>query len=153
MPLDSKHFPALETLHVIKCDKLELFKGHGDQNFNLKLKEVTFVIMPQLEILPHWVQGCANTLLSLHLSYCLNLEVLPDWLPMLTNLRELNIDFCLKLRSLPDGMHRLTALEHLRIKDCDELCIKYKPQVGECWDQISHIKQITIDEQNISKKR
>ncbi|KAG5043343.1 hypothetical protein JHK87_007258 [Glycine soja] len=153
LPLDSKHFPALETLHVINCDKLELFKGHGDQNFNLKLKEVTFGIMPQLEILPNWVQGCANTLLFLHLSSCYNLEVLPDWLPMLTNLRKLNIGYCPKLRSLPDGMHCLTALEHLRIIDCDELCIKYKPQVGECWDQISHIKEITIDEQKIWKKR
>ncbi|KHN07375.1 putative disease resistance protein RGA3 [Glycine soja] len=153
LPLDSKHFPALETLHVRYCDKLELFKGHEDQNFYSKLKEVGFWEMPQLEILPHWVQGCANTLLSLHLSYCFNLEVLPDWLPMLTNLRVLDIELCPKLRSLPDGMHCLTALEHLRIKDCRELCIKYKPQVGECWDQISHIKQITIDEQEIWMKR
>ncbi|KAL5134847.1 putative disease resistance protein RGA1 [Glycine soja] len=152
LPLDSKHFPALETLHVRYCDKLELFKGHEDQNFYSKLKEVGFWEMPQLEILPHWVQGCANTLLSLHLSYCFNLEVLPDWLPMLTNLRVLDIELCPKLRSLPDGMHCLTALEHLRIKDCRELCIKYKPQVGECWDQISHIKQITIDEQEIWMK-
>lgn len=113
--LDSKHFPALELLYVINCSKLELFTGHEDQNFNLKLKTIVFSELPQLRILPHWLQGSVNTLLTLSLQHCHNLEELPDWLPMLTCLRVLIIYDCPMLQSLPDGIHCLAALEHLVI--------------------------------------
>ncbi|KAK7336562.1 hypothetical protein VNO77_17107 [Canavalia gladiata] len=142
----NKHFPALNILRVENCDKLELCKSHEDQNFNLRLKSIMFASLPQLGILPLWLQGSANTLLSLVLIDCYNLEVLPDWLPMLTCLKVLVIRDCPKLLSLPDSIHCLTALERLEIEDCPELCRKYKPQVGEYWNQISHIKQIRIGE-------
>ncbi|XP_020213510.1 putative disease resistance protein RGA3 [Cajanus cajan] len=145
-PLDSKHYPALETLAVYSCDNLDLSKGHEDQNSNLKLKSVLFISLPELGTLPHWLQGSANTLLSLVLDDCRNLEVLPDWLPMLTCLEVIFIINCPKLQSLPDGIQCLTSLERLEIEDCPELCTKYMPEVGECWNQISHIKQITIRE-------
>ena len=149
MPLDSKHFPALEYLRVDNCDKLELSNGHEDQNFNLRLKTIMFYSSPQLVNLPHWLQGSVNTLVSLMLDNCDNLEVLPDWLPKLTCLKVRYVADCPKLQSLPYGIHCVSALEHLEIADCPELCRKYKPRAGECWNQISHIKKIRTVERNI----
>jgi len=125
LPLDSKHFPALETLWIGNCDQLELFKGHEDQKFILKLKAIVFASMLQIETLPHWLQGSIKTLLSLRLEHCHNLEVLPDWLPMVTCLKALDIKDCSKLRSLPDGINCLTALERLQIINCPELFRKF----------------------------
>ena len=125
LPLDSKHFPALETLCIGNCDQLELSKGHEDQKFILKLKAILFTSMPQIETLPHWLQGSIKTLLSLRLEHCHNLEVLPDWLPMVTCLKALDIKDCSKLRSLPDGINCLTALERLQIINCPELFRKF----------------------------
>ncbi|KAL2990709.1 hypothetical protein AAZX31_11G217500 [Glycine max] len=127
LPLDSKHFPALEYLRVDNCDKLELSNGHEDQNFNLRLKTIMFYSSPQLVNLPHWLQGSVNTLVSLMLDNCDNLEVLPDWLPKLTCLKVRYIADCPKLQSLPYGIHCVSALERLEIADCPELCRKYKP--------------------------
>lgn len=154
MRLESKHFPALEILAVRNCEKLELSNDQEDQNFNLRLKTIFFYSLPQLVTLSHWLQGSKhfNILGTNRVLQSCNLEVLPDWLPALTSLKLLFIKDCPKLRSLPDGIHCLTALEHLKIEDCPELCNKYKPQVGENWNQISHIKQIRIGEQNIWKK-
>ncbi|CAJ1911707.1 unnamed protein product [Sphenostylis stenocarpa] len=146
LPLDSKHFPALEILCLRICDELELSKGHEDQNFNLKLKTILFTSLPQLGTLPHWLQGSVNTLLSLRLEHCHNLEALPDWLSMLSCLKALDIADCPKLRCLPDGINCLTALERLEIIDCPELFRKFTLQVGEYWNQISHIKRISIVE-------
>jgi len=144
LPLDSKHFPALEILGIRICDKLELSKGYEDKKFILKLKTILFNSLPQLGTLPQWLQGSINTLLSLRIEHCHNLEVLPDWLPMLSCLKALDITDCPKLRSLPDGINCLTALERLEIIDCPELFRRFTLQVGEYWDQMSHIKRISI---------
>jgi len=146
LPLDSKHFPALEILCIRICDKLGLSKGPEDQKFILKLKTILFTSLPQLGTLPHWLQGSISTLLSLRLEHCHNLEVLPDWLPMLTSLKALDITDCPKLRSLPDGINCLTALERLEVIDCPELFRKFTLQVGEHWNQMSHIKRISMFE-------
>ncbi|RDY03728.1 Disease resistance protein RGA2, partial [Mucuna pruriens] len=139
MPLDSKHCPALEILVVVNCDNLELSNGH-------EAKTIVFDSLPQLVTFPHWLQGSVNTLQTLILGHCNNLEVLLDWLPSLTCLKLLLVQDCLQLRSLSDGIHCLTALECLEIIDCPELCRKYKRQFGEYWKEISHVKQIRIFE-------
>ncbi|KOM38779.1 hypothetical protein LR48_Vigan03g216100 [Vigna angularis] len=144
VPFDSKHFPAIETLCIGNCDKIELSKGHEGQKFFLKLKTIQFLSLPQIRTLPHWLQGSIKTLLCLRLDHCRNLEVLPDWLPMLTCLKALDIKGCPKLRSLPDGINCLAALERLEIIVHPELFRKLTLQVREHWDQMSHIKRISI---------
>ena len=89
LPLDSEHFPQLETLLVDNCDKLELSEGHIDQNNNLSLKILNFVSLPQLKTLPHWLQESVDTLQHLLISSCNDLVVLPEWLSTMSCLKSL----------------------------------------------------------------
>ena len=96
--------------------------------------------------LPQWLQETANSLQTLVIINCDNLEMLTEWLSTLTNLKLLSINYCPKLISLPDNIHHLTALESLYIDGCPELCKKCQPHVGEFWSKISHIKGVFIEE-------
>ncbi|RDY03727.1 putative disease resistance protein RGA1, partial [Mucuna pruriens] len=145
--LDFKIFLELEILFVGRCGNLdlELWKGHHEeQGPKLKLKTVHLYGLPQMVALPLWLQETANSLQSLVISHCYNLEMLPQWLSTLTNLKTLEINKCPMFLSLPDNIHHLTALERLTIHGCPELCRKYQPHVGEFWPKISHIKQVLI---------
>ncbi|KAL2952687.1 hypothetical protein AAZX31_19G124500 [Glycine max] len=149
LPLDVTNFPELETLCLTYCVNLHLDlwkEHHEEQNPMLKLKCVGFGNLPQLGALPQWLQETANSLQTLAINYCDNLEMLPEWLSTLTNLKSLLIFDCSKLISLPDNIHHLTALEHLNIRGCPELCKKCQPHVGEFWSKISHIKDVFIEE-------
>ena len=112
----------------------------------LKLKCVGFWGLPQLVALPQWLQETANSLQTLFIKNCDNLEMLPEWLSTLTNLKSLLILDCAKRISLLDNIHHLTALEHLQISDCPKLCKKCHSHVGEFWSKISHIKHVFIEE-------
>ncbi|WVZ05688.1 hypothetical protein V8G54_019034 [Vigna mungo] len=145
--LDGQYFPQLETLIVDDCNDLdlELWNGHyEEESSKLKLKFLCFSDLSQLVALPEWVQEAANSLQSLFISKCHNIETLPDWLTTLTNLKTLAIRDCSKLVSLPDDIHHLSALENLRIQGCGDLCVKYEPHIGEFWPKISHIQNISI---------
>ncbi|KAG4915883.1 hypothetical protein JHK87_053440 [Glycine soja] len=149
LPLDVTNFPELETLIVHDCVNLDLdlWKDHHEeQSPMLKLKCVGLGGLPQLVALPQWLQETANSLQSLGIINCDNLEMLPEWLSTMTNLKSLVISDCPELISLPDNIHHLTALERLRIAYCPELCRKYQPHVGEFWSKISHIKEVFIEE-------
>ncbi|RDX94293.1 putative disease resistance protein RGA1, partial [Mucuna pruriens] len=147
--LDFKNFPELETLSVESSGNLdlELWKDHHEeQGPMLKLKTVHFYGLPQMVALPLWLQETANSLQSLIISNCDNLEMFPEWLSTLTNLKTLEIEECPKFLSLPDNIHHLTALERLTIEGCPELCRKCQPHVGEFWPKISYINQVLIEE-------
>ncbi|KAE9615539.1 hypothetical protein Lal_00018443 [Lupinus albus] len=146
LPLDINHFPQLETLLVDNCEYLDLTKGCDDLNSNLKLKAIRLHSLPQLSTLPCWLQESTNTLQSLLVVDCKNLEVLPEWLSTLSFLVSFGMVNCPKLMFLPNDFHRLTALGYFRIEGCPELCRKCQPQVGEYWSKISHINQIFIDQ-------
>ncbi|KAE9590722.1 putative winged helix-turn-helix DNA-binding domain, leucine-rich repeat domain, L [Lupinus albus] len=146
LPLDINHFPQLETLLVDNCEYLDLTNGYDDLNSNLRLKAIRLHSLPQLLTMPSWLQESINTLQSLIIADCKNLEVLPEWLSTLSFLGSFGIINCPKLMFLPNDIHRLTALGYLRIEGCPELCRKCQPQVGEYWPKISHINQIFIDE-------
>ncbi|KAK7392886.1 hypothetical protein VNO78_21336 [Psophocarpus tetragonolobus] len=136
----------LESLVIFKCSQLELSMGLGNQFPNSRLKLLVLQSLPQLVTLPQWLQGSVNTLHSLLIVDCNNLEELPEWLSNLICLKLLIIEHCPKLLSLPDTMHHLTNLEHLEINDCPELCKRCQPGVGLDWYKISHIKQVIIGE-------
>ncbi|XP_029126793.1 putative disease resistance protein RGA4 isoform X2 [Cajanus cajan] len=149
LPLDVENFPELETLLVEKCGNLdlELWKNHHEeQSPKLKLIYVILSGLPQLTALPQWLQKTANSLQTLSIEDCRNLEMLPEWLTSLTNLKIFGISYCLELSSLPDNFHHLTALEILEIEGCPALCRKCQPRVGEYWPKISHIKRLEIEE-------
>uniref|UniRef100_A0A0R0KES2 Rx N-terminal domain-containing protein n=1 Tax=Glycine max TaxID=3847 RepID=A0A0R0KES2_SOYBN len=125
--------PALKTLYVADC--------HSLKSLPLDVKN-----FPELETLAVIGFTIAGGLTSTGISDCDNLEVLPEWLSTMTNLKSLLILDCPKLISLPDNIHHLTALERLRIVGYPELCRKCQPHVGEFWSKISHIKDVFIKE-------
>ena len=49
------------------------------------------VNLQNMVVLPHWLQGSANTLQHLKIQDCANFATLPEWLPSLTALQTLEI--------------------------------------------------------------
>jgi len=134
----------LEVLLIFNCNKLELSMGVGSQIPNLRLKVLGFGDLPQLVTFPQWLQGSTNSLQTLGIQGCINLKEFPDWLSSLICLKLLAVSDSPKLLSLPDNMYNLTNLEDLKIKVCPELCKRLKPEVGQDWHKISHIKHVNI---------
>nr|XP_007145624.1 hypothetical protein PHAVU_007G254500g [Phaseolus vulgaris]ESW17618.1 hypothetical protein PHAVU_007G254500g [Phaseolus vulgaris] len=134
------------VLFIYCCDKLELSMDIESQIPNLRLKCLGLNQLPQLVTFPQWLQGSANSLESLIVGNCINLEELPNWLPSTICLKILSICNCPNMLSLPDNMHHLTNLKDLEIIGCPELRKRLKPEVGQDWHKISHIKRVYIDE-------
>ncbi|CAJ1967536.1 unnamed protein product [Sphenostylis stenocarpa] len=131
----------LEVLMISKCAKLELSMGLNSQIPDSRFKFILLDDLPQLVTLPKWLQGSLNTLHSLWIVDCINLEEVPEWLSTMICLELLSIENCPKLLSLPHNMHHL---QHLRIVGCPELCKRLQPEVGQDWHKILHIKQVSL---------
>ncbi|KAL2326991.1 hypothetical protein Fmac_020418 [Flemingia macrophylla] len=142
--LSSHVVTKLEYLGILNCGKLDMSLGLGNKIPDLCLNSVDFQNLSQLVTLPQWLQGCMNTLHSLRIYDCENLEELPEWLSTGICLKLLDIYNCPKLLSLPENMHHLTTLEHLEVENCPELFKRYLPGVGQEWQKISHIKKVVI---------
>jgi len=136
----------LKDLSISQCYKLELSMGLGNQIPNSRLKSLILEDLPQLVTLPQWFQGSVNSLETLAIRGCINLEELQDWLPNLICLKILVIFNCPNLLSLPDNMHHLTNLKELRLSGCPELYERIKPEVGQDWYKISHVENVYIYE-------
>jgi len=136
-------FSNLEILGIGNCHKLKLSLGNDNQIPKLKLKLLFLHYLPQLVCFPKWLQGCADTLLTLAILNCENLDELPDWLSTLICLKTLLVRNCPKLLWLPDCF---SNLENLYIKGCPELCRRYQRGVGRDWHKISHIKHVYVEE-------
>ncbi|KAL4304859.1 hypothetical protein AHAS_Ahas16G0020400 [Arachis hypogaea] len=141
LPLDTHHFPQLETLLISGVANEDWLHRSEDTNAVLRLKTI---VLSEMLTLPHSLQQYASTLQTLMILGCYELEVLPEWLSNLSSLKFLIMASCPKLMSLPSDIHRLTSLQVLRIINCRELYGKYEPQVGKCWPMISHIKHTDI---------
>nr|KYP70549.1 Disease resistance protein RGA2 [Cajanus cajan] len=129
----------LQHLQVLKfdgCTKLEALPIGLKKMISLRHLAIT----TRQFVLPD------NEIANLSSLAILNLEMLPEWLTSLTNLKIFGISYCLELSSLPDNFHHLTALEILEIEGCPALCRKCQPRVGEYWPKISHIKRLEIEE-------
>ncbi|CAJ2673533.1 unnamed protein product [Trifolium pratense] len=136
--------PNIETLVIIDCNMVILSMGDF-QIPKLKLKFLSLDSLPQLVTFPLWLQGCANTLHTLDIENCENLEELPQWLSTFISLKLLRIENCPKLISLPEDVHHLPNLECLEINGCPELYRRYQPEVGQDWCKISHIKEVNVE--------
>jgi hypothetical protein len=108
---DIKYLTTLETLVIDDCKELNLTGGEDNRDLNLSLQKLEIRNIPNLEVLPQWLQGSANTLQHLHIKMRWYLVDLPEWLPSLKLLQTLEIFSCSMLSSLPEGMDRLTALK------------------------------------------
>ncbi|CAJ2673549.1 unnamed protein product [Trifolium pratense] len=100
--------PNIETLIIIDCNMVILSMGDNNNQIpKLKLKLIRLNSLPQIVTFPQWLQGCANTLHSLGIQNCENLEELPNWLSTFISLNILIIENCPKLISLPEDVHHL----------------------------------------------
>ncbi|CAJ2673553.1 unnamed protein product [Trifolium pratense] len=139
--------PNIESLFIIDCNMVILLMGgNNNQIPKLNLKFLCLDSLPQLVTFPQWLQGCANTLHSLDISNCENLEELPNWLSTFISLKNLLIKNCPKLISLPEDVHHPPNLEWLALIDCPELYRRYEPEIGQDWYKISHIKHVVVIE-------
>ncbi|KAK2350703.1 putative disease resistance protein RGA3 [Trifolium repens] len=138
--------PNIESLFIVDCNMVILSMGDNNNQIpNLKLKFLHLESLPQIVTFPQWLQGCANTLHTLGICDCENLEELPKWLSNFISLKNLIIEDCPKLISLPEDVHHLPNLERLDIKGCPELYRRYQPEVGQDWYKISHIKDVIVE--------
>ncbi|XP_045816658.1 disease resistance protein RGA2-like [Trifolium pratense] len=138
--------PNIETLIIVDCNMVILSMGDNNNQIpNIKLKFLSLDSLPQIVTFPQWFQGCANTLYTLGIQNCENLEELPNWLSTFISLKMLLIANCPKLISLPEDVHHLPNLEHLIMSGCPELYRRYEPEVGQDWYKISHIKDVTVE--------
>jgi hypothetical protein len=136
----------IESLFIHDCNMVILSKGDDNNQIpKLKLKLLSLNSLPQIVTFPQWLQGCANTLHSLFIVGCENLEELPKWLSTSISLKNLTIVSCPKLISLPENVHHLQNLERLQILSCPGLYRRYQPEVGQDWYKISHIKYVCVE--------
>nr|POF21948.1 putative disease resistance protein rga4 [Quercus suber] len=144
LSLNIKHLTALETLIIDNCKELSLMEMEGEDNQVLKLSLQNLIIwsLPNLEVLPQWLQGSTNTLQVLWIGECENLKALPEWLPRLKSLHTLWIGKCPKLSSLSEGTEALTALRDLGIKGCPDLSRKCREENSH---KIAHAPQINLE--------
>jgi hypothetical protein len=141
LPLNLKHLTSLEELFIYDCEELVLTEENNkDLKFNLR----TLMIreLPNLEFLPLWIQGSANSLQYLGIEACKNFTTLPD----IKSLRTLKIFNCPKLSSLPEEKHCLIELRSLKIEGCPELSRKCK---REDRPKIAHVPEVELDDEVI----
>ncbi|KAK1551967.1 hypothetical protein Q3G72_008078 [Acer saccharum] len=141
--IQASHLPfALKTLYIRRCKKLEFLSAEETTGKHSSvehlciesscdpLKSFPLALFPKLSNLS--ISDCANfnsisitedhnTLNSLEIRDCKNLESL--WksglgTPKLTSILLSN---CKKLKQLPGQLHRLTSLQSLFMKECPEL--------------------------------
>ena len=146
LSLNIKHLTALETLIIDNCEELNLTE-EDSQDLKLSLQKLKIVTSHKFAVLPHFLQGSANTLQHLEIEECYNFMALPNWFPNLKSLQTLIIIDSPKLSSLPEGMKGLTTLRELRIRDCHYLSRKC---IQEDWYKIDHILDIDLDDDSES---
>ncbi|XP_014511391.2 disease resistance protein RGA2-like [Vigna radiata var. radiata] len=142
----------LEVLVIAQCNKLELSMGLSNEILDSRLKLLILRGLPSLATLPRWLQGSANSLQSLVIEECMNLEELPDWLPTLNCLQQLVVRYCPNLLSLPDNIHHVTNLKVINVTGSSELWKRYRPRVGQDWHKISHVNLVCYDESENEKE-
>jgi Leucine-rich repeat (LRR) protein len=141
-------FPNLQTLYISDCKNLNLSADNEKPIPTLRMKYLHLEGVPELFTLPKWIEGAIDTLETLIVVNCPNLNMLSYFLTSMSHLKRLYINDCplLKFILLPSCKDSLTALEDLRIDGCPDLCRQYQPQCGLRWPAIAHIKSVFIGE-------
>lgn len=138
-------FPKLHTLNISGCRYLNLLLNNESSILTLRLKYIHLEGFYDLLALPRWIEGSANTLETLIIEKFLDLKILPEFLATMSHLKRLYFLQCPLLENILSNLP-LTSLEDLRIDGCPGLCRKCKPQSGEYWPIIAHIKSVSVGE-------
>ncbi|KAJ0047791.1 hypothetical protein Pint_16983 [Pistacia integerrima] len=141
LPDTIKYLTKLEILLISYCPKINLKMDLQAQDRGLRLSLKTFIIyyLESLVDLPQlFLQASANTLKTMQIGYCKNLEALSEWFQYLASLETLDITNCLRLSSLPQGTERLTSLKLLKIENCPVLVESCRNDESK----IAHIPQV-----------
>ncbi|KAL5761219.1 hypothetical protein ACOSP7_019749 [Xanthoceras sorbifolium] len=110
----------LETLMFEGCDELkEIPRG---LRYLISLRALT--LTTKQKRLPENVIGCLNSLQTLEISKCENLEYLCDDIDRLKALRTLLITGCPSLLSLPCNIKYSSSLENLILMNCEKLNLR-----------------------------
>lgn len=143
--------PSLEFLHISGCLVLTYFPRHN-KAIPTTFKQLTVDCCPSLEFLPEGMMHSSNiflemlelfdcssissfpggqlpnTLKTLTIWNCSNLESLADIITDTMSLKSLRIGNCTKLKHLPSGLHALVHLEYLELDGCPS--IEFFPEEG-----------------------
>ncbi|XP_057417764.1 putative disease resistance protein RGA1 [Lotus japonicus] len=142
--------PQLVALSVVDCKMLNVSLLSNDRPI-LRMNFLHLEDLPELEELPAWIHGAADTLQTLIIR---NLELqIPPPFRVLPHLKRFHVANCPTLAILSFDMNDLAALEDLSIDGCPELCRIYQPRSGQFWSVIAHIKSVTIGEPTSEEER
>ncbi|KAK4839733.1 hypothetical protein QYF36_024445 [Acer negundo] len=108
---------SLQTLSLVRCEELQELPRDMRYLISLRLLEFT----TNQKFLPHNGIGCLDSLRTLSIYSCMNLEYLVEDISNLKVLRTLVIGSCPNLVSLPNSIKRLSSLEELYLQDCEKL--------------------------------
>ncbi|XP_027170087.1 putative disease resistance protein RGA1 [Coffea eugenioides] len=122
-------------------DNLDNFPWPHSITNLVSLEDLVLHGWPKITALPHQIQHL-STLTSLWIWTFEGLEVLPEWMGSLGNLRELWIGDCSNLRQLPSA--DLTNLNRLSIYRCPLLAERCTKGSGAEWPKIAHIPFVHI---------
>nr|XP_027060971.1 disease resistance protein RGA2-like [Coffea arabica] len=141
-----KVFPSLRYLELGGfSDDLDHFPGPHSTTNLVSLESLGLYGWPKITSLPDQIQHL-STLGTLLLCRFEGLEVLPEWMGSLRNLRKLVTSNCSNLRQLPsaEAMRHLTNLNYLSITRCPLLAERCTKGSGAEWPKIAHIPRIHI---------
>ncbi|KAM0005469.1 putative P-loop containing nucleoside triphosphate hydrolase, leucine-rich repeat domain superfamily [Helianthus debilis subsp. tardiflorus] len=158
--------PCLRVIELVHMDSLKYFH---DDDINMSIDNTNmFICLQRLEI--HWCPDLVSlpsnlpNLMVLEVTDCWRLISLPDNLPKLEDLelngcdklislpcnlpsiRKLKFEYCDGLLSLPDEIPSFKDLNKLEIRSCKHLSKRCKREKGEDWHKISHIPDLSIDD-------
>ncbi|GLT82900.1 hypothetical protein SLE2022_012280 [Rubroshorea leprosula] len=162
---DLRDLRSLVELEITWCGKLRNIRGLGEilgcltrlrklrfggfsaeeeniEEYPSQLEELSLIGWKKLENLPCQIQH-QTALRKLRLEGFGGMEALPDWLENLSSLQSLDIIFCKSLRYVK-AIQRLSNLKTLEIQMCPELSGRCAKESGSEWNNISHIPNISI---------
>ncbi|XP_054781510.1 LOW QUALITY PROTEIN: putative disease resistance protein RGA3 [Prosopis cineraria] len=124
-----RHLPTtLEELFIGGIDNHNPWSS-GDEDFSSQFQ----------------VLCCLHSLGHFEISDCdQNVKTLPEWICHLQTIRSIAIRFCPNLESWPEGMHRLTNLHTLYISSSPLLEERCERGRGAEWPKIAHVPNIWV---------
>ncbi|XP_038688585.1 putative disease resistance protein RGA1 [Tripterygium wilfordii] len=140
-----RNLTALDTLMIQQCMHMDLMDEVEDGGQNLKLQSLVLAGLPQLTILPRWLQGSSETLEYLCVGSSPNFSSLPEWLHNFKSLKTIAVADCPSLLSLPDSIGCLTNLKELKILNSPQLSETFQSEIGQEWPKIAHVPHIYLD--------
>ncbi|TVU26303.1 hypothetical protein EJB05_28842, partial [Eragrostis curvula] len=135
-----QHLARLESLDISLCRLTELPVSMLGLT---SLQSLRIFRCTSLAVLPEWI-GELRSLQELDVSVCPLMSSLPRSIEHLISLTRLEFNDCPSLQSLPGSIQHLSSLQRLDIIACPDLARRYKKEVGEDWNLVSHIPYVTI---------